>query len=141
MSERTINNKERGKQMVSYKGLFDCSMSASDIDGIVDYKNKAWLLYEIKCSGLTPYSCSHGQITMLERLTDNLGKVKPSVLFWCSHDFPTDEDVSLADCEVWFIRFNEEWIHIPSGIRAKDITKGFIHMVDRGDFDRVTIVE
>ena len=64
-------NPERGRQLILFDGLQYGDMSPTDIDGILDGKNRIWLVFEAK---LADAPMRRGQRLTLERLVQDAGK-------------------------------------------------------------------
>jgi hypothetical protein len=101
---------KRKQQINSFKNLqFENKITPTDIDGVIDFGNKYFVLFEIKhrdgddCADM-PY----GQQLALERIIDNLNK--PAVLFVASHNVhDTNEQVDAAACIVEKYYWLGEW--------------------------------
>ncbi|MBF2051937.1 MAG: hypothetical protein IGS03_00560 [Candidatus Sericytochromatia bacterium] len=103
MSE-VIRNRDYIRQIKDFSGLRMGKMMPTDIDGLIEYKNKAFVLFELKHG---QGSVRGGQRLALERLTDALGQVRPSVCFVCNHS--STEDIDVARVTVCEFRFQGRW--------------------------------
>ncbi|MBO4556034.1 MAG: hypothetical protein J5706_04675 [Elusimicrobiales bacterium] len=92
-------NPERGRQLILFDGLQYGDMSPTDIDGILDYKNRIWLIFEAK---LADAPMPRGQRLALERLVQDAGEAgKHGIAMVVEHFvYDTDRNVTLANCRV-----------------------------------------
>lgn len=103
-----INNRERARQIRDYSGLRFGKITPTDIDGLLDFRNKLFVYIEIKLIGAElPY----GQKLALERQCDAArkpGSRKTAVLI-IEHDTAPEEDIDAASCPVREYRCNGKW--------------------------------
>lgn len=103
-----INNPKRMKQLIDFKGLdVDGYMYPTDIDGIIEYKDSEYILFEIKHGNAeVPY----GQKLALKRMIDDFTKAgKQAVAFVCEHTVHNpDKPVVAAWCKVREIYYGKE---------------------------------
>lgn len=86
-----IRNREYGTQVRDYSGLRFGNITPTDIDGLIEYKNQAYVILELKFKGCPlPY----GQRLALERLCDDLQCTKPTLLIIAEHTSTGDIDVT-----------------------------------------------
>jgi molybdate-binding protein len=88
------------KQLVDFKGLaIDGSIYPTDIDGLIEYKDSKYIIFEIKYGDAdVPF----GQRLALQRMVDDFIKVgKQAVAFICEHAVrDTHKPVVAAWCKV-----------------------------------------
>jgi len=110
MQRGKISYHNRARQQRDYSGLRYDNVTPTDIDGIIDYHNQAWIILELKyLDAELPY----GQRLAFERLTDDLAQVKPAIFIIASHDIEnTSVDIPAAECSVFSYRKDFAW-HIP----------------------------
>ena len=105
-------------------------ITPTDIDGFLEYKNKAFIFFEFKYN----YSeMPFGQRLALERLTDALSKTKPSVLFVTSWDdsfLDSENKINCAETIVYKIRHDNKWITPEGNPTLKDCIDWFINSID-----------
>lgn len=103
-----INNPKRAKQLIDFAGLaIDGYIYPTDIDGLIEYKDSEYILFEIKHgSAEVPY----GQKLALQRMVDDFTKIgKQAVVFICEHTVhDTDKTVVAAWCKVREIYYGKE---------------------------------
>jgi hypothetical protein len=94
----------RSRKPVSFKNL---SLGATDLDGIIEYHELCYVLFEFKFSG-SPLPT--GQRLALVRMCDDLQKVKPTLLIFAAHpDLPPDADIDAASAKVVRYRYKGTW--------------------------------
>ena len=97
-------NKPNARQLIDFHGVSSGKLYPTDIDGIFELGNKLWIVFEIKhISANVP----GGQNWLLERLTDNLETIAPTICIIAEHD--TYEDVDLSTCKVRKFREFGKW--------------------------------
>lgn len=123
-----INNHNYMSQVCDFTGLQWGTIYPTDIDGLIDYHNKAWIVLEFKHGSK---ECPYGQRLALERLVDDLQKSgKEALGLIARHD--TSGDIKCADCIVDEWRFHGEWKKTDSGISVKNSLDQFIKLIDSG---------
>lgn len=106
--ESRINNPNKMKQLIDFKG---CSvgegMYPTDIDGLIEYKDSEYILFEVKY-GNAPVPI--GQRLAIQRMIDDFTKVgKQAVAFVCEHTVrDTNTPVVMAWCKVREIYYGKE---------------------------------
>jgi hypothetical protein len=99
------------------------SISPTDIDGLIEYHNKCYVYFELKCKDT---SLPNGQELAFLRMCDDLGKVKPTLLFVAEHETPLDQDIDVASSLVVKFRFGSRWYPVTKRVTAKELTARFI---------------
>ena len=99
MNDNLIEYPDRIKQTCNFTGLVYGKITPTDIDGCIEYKNKAYVFIEVKTGAKEP---PFGQKLALERLVrDTAGKNKTSVAIIVEHDkLDCKDDIMVADCLV-----------------------------------------
>lgn len=127
-----IQNRSRAKQLIDFSNLKFGNIYPTDIDGLVEYKNKAIALFELK-HGDT--EMPEGQRLALRRMIDDSRAAgKQAVLFVCEHhvdDCNVDVDASQAIVRKFY--YNGEWYE-GHGATLKEKLSSFIKYVDRRPF-------
>ena len=123
----TIQHRERARQIISFNGMRYDNGTPTDVDGLFEWRNKAFIFYEFKMRGV---EMPEGQRKALERVIDALGAAdKKAVLFLCSHDVENPhDDVVAADAAVERIYYKGKWSD-GHGWTAKDWTNSFMERV------------
>ena len=79
-----INNPDRMKQLIDFKGLeVDGYIYPTDIDGLLEYKDSEYIIFEVKYGNAeVPF----GQKLAIQRMVDDFTKIgKQAVAFVCEH--------------------------------------------------------
>lgn len=96
------------KQLIDFKGLeVDGYIYPTDIDGLIEYKDSEYILFEVKYgSAEVPL----GQKLAIQRMIDDFTKVgKQAVAFVCEHTVRNaDKPVVAAWCKVREIYYGKE---------------------------------
>lgn len=122
-----IQNKSRFKQPISFEGMTHNDISPTDIDAIIDYGNKCFILYEVKYED-APIPC--GQAIAFERIVRALRStgVAAFALHCRHHVSSTDEPIVLADTEVvaFFDNTSPYWRKFDNPINTKMFTESIM---------------
>lgn len=112
-----IRNRTAAGQRTDYSGMRYGTITPTDLDAIIDFGNKAFVVVELKFKGV---ALSQGQKLMLERLARRLerGGAKALVLIG-EHDTPPEKDVNLAEARVRSIYRSMIWKegHLEQSVR------------------------
>lgn len=127
-----VSNKSRAIQARDFTGLLYGNITPTDIDGVIEYKNRCYVFYEAKHMNAPPMS--DGQRIALERICDDLHKQKPTLLILCIHTFPVNVAINFAVCDVERYRYNGRWwekgMAWKNGITVKELTDRFLRFCD-----------
>ena len=133
MTFQPIQSKPRARQLVSFEGMeLGERMWPTDFDAVIDWKGRAWLLFEVKHgSKAMPF----GQRLALERFVrDAWAAGKRAVALVVEHrvDDPL-EDVRLADCTVreMFAGGEFRWRPPKMAVTAKQAMRAYIGYAER----------
>lgn len=119
MERGIIRNREWATQIRDFSGMCFGSITPTDLDGMIEYKNKCFIFYESKHKGA---NMKFGQQLAFERMINDHGK--PSILFVSEHD--TNGDIDFANTMIIKYYFQGEW-HIPKKqITLRKATENFI---------------
>lgn len=103
-----IHNPTRMKQLIDFRGLVvDGSIYPTDIDGLIEYRNSEYIIFEIKYNNAdVPF----GQRLALQRMVDDFTTIgKQAVAFICEHNVrDTQKPVVAAWCKVREIYYGKE---------------------------------
>lgn len=103
-----IQYRERARQIIDFSGLQYDKITPTDIDGLIEYKGKAYVFVEMKYSKAPiPY----GQRLALERLVQDLTKSgKLATVFLCEHYVSDcEQDIDAKKTIVRSCYFNNKW--------------------------------
>lgn len=132
MSKDNIRNREYMSQVVNYSGMSFGNIRPMDIDGFIEYHDKAYIFYEVKFGA---GQMSYGQELALVRLVDNLEKVRPALLVLCSHNTPLGKDIALHELMVTKYRRSGKWRIPRKPTTVYEITEDFLDWVDERNND------
>jgi len=124
----TIHSRARAKQLRDFSGLLFGNITATDIDGLIEYHGKGYIGIETKLNGA---SLGFGQKLAFERLTDDLSRAgKPTIYIIASHDSDDpNEDIDVANAIVAEYRFKGKWRTLKSRYTVRDLTVMFMERV------------
>lgn len=93
-----IVNRQLGSQIKDYSGLRHDKITPTDIDGIIEYKDFAYLIIELKYPNV---ALPKGQEICLERLIRDLQTIKPqSILIIGEHHTPKEDDIDVSGADI-----------------------------------------
>lgn len=102
-----IQNRERARQIRDFRGLQFGTITPTDIDGLLDFRNRLFVYLEAKLSGT---ELPFGQKLALERQCDNQVKAGvPAAVLILEHDTESTEDIDFAVCSVREYRWKGAW--------------------------------
>ena len=128
MGDRSrIHNQGKMRQLVDFKNLeVDDHIYPTDIDGLIEYKDAEYIIFEIKFKGAeVPY----GQKLALRRMVDDFTAAgKRAIVLICEHNVKnTDIPVVAARCIVreMYSSDSDGWVVPVNNIRAWEAVKMF----------------
>ena len=128
-----IHSRNRARQIIDFSGLRFGNITPTDIDGMIEYKNKALIYYEFKLKG---NKMPDGQRLAFEREVQDHAKVgKRAIAILLEHEvFDYSIDIPAAYCTVskYYLNPNRGWIKPKSRETALSLTEKFIRWVDAG---------
>lgn len=129
MVERGVyQNANRGRQLLRFDGFRYGSITPTDIDGVIDYHNFVWVLFEAKLVG-KDVPC--GQRMALERFIQNVRRArKHGIAMIVEHNVADcDADIFLKECMVRevYTTENEQWRPPRWAINAKGMADAYIN--------------
>jgi len=94
-----IEHIERAQQIINFSGLVFGSITPTDLDGLIEYHDKAYVLIELKYRDT---EIKHGQKLAIERLVDDTEKAgKKSLAIIANHEVDNPkEQINAAMCIV-----------------------------------------
>lgn len=126
-----FQNRRRARQLIDFANIrIGEKGMPTDCDGLIEYHNKAYVLFELKHGGK---GVPLGQWLALTRMCDDLARIgKPAVFIVAEHDVDDPEvDIDAAACLVRKYYFKGKWYCPPSPITLKSKIDDFISYVDR----------
>jgi len=126
-----IHARERAKQLRDFSGLRYGNITATDVDGLIEYHGKGYIFIEVKLNdALLPY----GQKLAFERLVDDLKK--PAICIIASHDVDNpNKDINVAHALVSEYRFKGNWLVPKSEYTVRALIDLFIDKVLGGNLE------
>jgi len=112
-----IRNREYANQVKDYSGLRYGNITPTDLDGMIDFQNLAFVFIELKFANAElPY----GQRLALERLTDDIESTgKAAITIVAEHNTSRDKDIDVAHCKVVEARIQGEWKSFPDNFNVR----------------------
>ena len=106
-----IKNLPRAKQLRNFSLLRWGNITPTDIDGFIDFQNKAFVIFEFKVENT---EILRGQSLAIERLVDNLeNSGKSAIGIIAEHNIPPWEDIEASQCKVTMLRYKKKWTLYP----------------------------
>jgi len=106
MNRGIINNKGRARQLRDFSGLRYGNITPTDIDALIEYKDRAYVIVEFKFGEA---DVPTGQMIALTRLCDDLQNYKHTILIIARHDYPIEQDINAANSVVEKYRWMKKW--------------------------------
>lgn len=124
----SITNPARARQLRDYTGLRFGAITPTDIDGFIEYQDKAHIFIELKYKD-APFP--FGQRLAYERLVDDIAKTgKPVLCIIALHQVSDPSmDVDVAKAMVGEYRWKGEWRSLHKQITVKKFIDDFISKV------------
>lgn len=132
MERGVIENKKRAQQINDFSGLQYGNITPTDLDGLIEYKNKGYVLIEIKYKGK---ELPFGQRLAIERMVNDFACAgKTAIAIIADHYIDnTDDDVNVSDCNVRELYHSKErvWRTPKQAMTTAELIKGFIDVLER----------
>ena len=116
MDRGKMYNEKLFKQGQDFSGLRWDNITPTDVDGLVDFQNNMWIIFQLKHRG---NDMPYGQRLAYQRLTDDLGKIKPCIFFLAEHLQPAQEAINAKNAIVIEYRYAGQWIKTDKGLTLK----------------------
>ena len=125
----TFQHRELARRLIDFDGLRYGNITPTDIDGIIEYKNIAYIIYEFKyCNSMVPY----GQELCLKRMCDDLSKEgKIAVFLICEHYRNDGSDINASLAKVRELYYNGKIYSIYAGKTVKEVTDKIIKRAEQ----------
>lgn len=102
-----IQNRDRAKQLRDFTGLRFGTITPTDVDGFVEFRDKLFVWIEAKLAGK---EVDQGQRMALERVCDAVGETgRLAAVLVVEHDTAPEQDIDFAVCPVRLYRYEGEW--------------------------------
>lgn len=118
-----IYNHDYNRQCINFDGLEHGGIGATDIDGLIEIQNRAFVVFEIKhIIGEVP----KGQRLALQRMVDCFELAgRKAVAFICEHDVPVGQDIDASSTIVRELYQGRTWYNV------KQLNNTLSQMYDR----------
>jgi len=127
-----INYPNRAMQLRDFSGLVYGTITPTDIDGFIDYHDKAFIFFELKLQG-TPIKI--GQRLALERLViASLKSGRYSIGIIAEHNTPSDYAIDVANCIVTETKQQQEWKPVTKPHTVKQVIDIFMNTYFPSEF-------
>jgi hypothetical protein len=121
------NNEQYGRQLILFNGMSYGKLMPTDIDAMIEYKDKAFIFIEVKHINFKELPT--GQRIALERLVlAGLGNNKRAVAIVATHN--TEADIILKDCPVDRIFFGHHWVYPSSNITVGQLVDKLVKDIE-----------
>lgn len=129
LNERgVIRHVARKQQINDFSGIKYGNITPTDIDGVIEYKNKAFIFLEVK---YLDADLPFGQRLALKRLVDATGNKRASIAIIAEHDIDdVTQSVPVAECSAreYYMRGLKEWKHPRKPMTVKELIDAFIKL-------------
>lgn len=123
-----IENPDYALQVRDFTGLRWMNITPSDLDAMVEYHDKAWVIIEMK--HINSDGCSDGQELMLQRLYTDLKKSGKAVLLvYARNSIEPPYPIPYALCLVEKYKYNDETVY-PEDMTVKKLIDSFLRKID-----------
>ena len=119
--------RKRMQQIISFKGLEYGKITPTDIDALIEYHNRCYVMIEAKHNDK---EVPLGQDLAIRRIADNLeSKWKPCAYIVCQHNISDwTQDVIVKDCIVRTVYFRKRrYVMLEQHITVKEMCDRFIN--------------
>ena len=116
-----IENQRRMQQIRDFQNL---PMQATDLDGIIDVKGRAWVLFECK---FRDTELTVGQTLALTRMCADLNKIRPTIGIVARHDIPVYKEIDCNQCLVSDVWYQGQWHYSVKGYTLGKLIECFIN--------------
>lgn len=119
-----IVNEKRKQQINDFSNLLYGKITPTDIDGLIEYKNKLYILFEIKYKDT---ELPRGQKLALQRLVVDLSLAKKAICFIANHEIHnTNKHINVSECNIREMFYKNKWIKVNKNITLKRCIDLFI---------------
>jgi len=119
-----IINMEKFKQGIIFGDIEYDNMRPSDIDLVMEVRDKCWVIAEIKRKGA---EVKTGQRLMLERLAKDLRSTgKPVLCVIAEHNHRDNEDIDASNCIVTKSWNGNSWQKFQDSVTLSSLIRAFL---------------
>ena len=125
-----IVSPDRARQIRDFSGLLFGNITPTDIDGLIEYRNKGYVIIEVKLSGV---QVPDGQRKALQRLVDVLWRARRlAVCIIATHNTTNvEEPIDVANAVVLEYRYQGKWRHPKDIHTTRELTEWFMQKVEQ----------
>lgn len=127
-----IKSPKFAKTLVDFSGVRYKKITPTDVDVLIEYQNRVYILAEIKYKNA---NIPFGQELALERMADDLAKIKPTLLIHCNWESLINERIDLSSTNVVRYRSEGKWVFPAKKLDFKELADRFL--VHFGGYDEV----
>lgn len=120
-----IRNRKYAAQIREFSGMKFGTIIPTDVDGLIEYHNKAFVIIETKHKEA---ELPRGQKVALEVLCDTIEKDRRAILIVASHE--SNGDIDVATTDVIEYRFRGHWHTKYNPQTTRQLVERFINWVD-----------
>ena len=121
-----IEHVKRKQQINDFRGLLYGKITPTDTDGLIEYKDRAWVLIEVKYSG---NDLPFGQRLAFERFINDVSQKKQAIAIVAEHEVhDTSESIDVASCNVreFYWSGRKQWKKPEENITVKRAVDKFL---------------
>lgn len=121
---------DRARQIRDFSGLLFGTITPTDIDGLIEYHGKGYIIIEVKLSGAR---VPDGQHKALERLTDVLWRAKRlAICIVATHNtVNVEEPIDVANAIVHEYRYMGMWRHPQDIHTVRELAEWFMAKLEK----------
>jgi len=130
MQRGQIVTPDRARQIRDFSGLLFGKITPTDIDALIEYHNKGYIIIEVKLSGAPILD---GQRKALARLTDILWRTDLMAICLIATHNTTDvaEPIDVANAIVRECRYHGRWKRLKNMPTVREMSEWCIREMDR----------
>ena len=123
-------DESKARQLIDFVGVEAGTGYPTDIDGIIEYHNKGYVLMEVKHRNT---KLKKGQRLCLERMCDDFIKAKKhAIVIVAEHVIDKAEDnVMLKECFVREYYTSGRWVTVTLDQTVREIVREFCNYIDK----------
>lgn len=124
-----IQNRERARQIIDFSGLRYKNITPTDIDGCIEYKDKAVVFMELKYRDA---EMPAGQKLAFERIADDIQNAgKDCALLLCKHNVHDARcDIYASETIVVAVYWHGQWRQITDGRTLGEQVEKYLLWID-----------
>ena len=127
-----IENRGRKQQIIDFSGLRFGTITPTDIDGVIEYRGKAFIYYEFKYQD-APVKRGQ-QVAFEEAVISHLQAGRKAIVMILEHDIhDCKDDIQAANCRVreFYLVPEKGWVKPKANETAHSLTQKFFEEVEK----------